>query len=95
MKKALLLVSSVFLLCSCKKEKERSVTVQKDCTGVYLRVDGKDYHVCNDGLLEKYPSGTAVKASYKPVSDCPEQSDRIVCMMLHENEGWIEVLSVH
>lgn len=94
MKKLLLLPLLACVLLSCKKEKLRSMTVQKDCTGVYLRVDGKDYHVCNDGLLEKYPSGASVMASFRPVKDCPDQADRIVCMMYHENEGWVEISSL-
>jgi hypothetical protein len=94
MKKAFLFSAMAFALISCKKEKLRSMTVVKDCTGVYLRVDGKDYHVCNDGLLEKYSSGASVMATVKTISDCPEQSDRIVCMMFHENEGWVEIVSL-
>lgn len=94
MRKILLFPILAFGLLSCKKDKLRSMTVQKDCTGVYLRVDGKDYHVCNDGLLEKYPPGTIVTAAFRSIPDCPEQADRIVCMMLHPHEGWVEITSL-
>ena len=35
------------LLISCEKERTEKVTVIKDCTGSYLRFDGKDYLICN------------------------------------------------
>lgn len=70
-------------------------TVVRDCTGTYLRTeDGKDYNVCNLEAVEPYPAGTRVEADFKRISACPAAAERIVCYMLHANEGWIEVTSV-
>lgn len=93
-KNVFLLAFTAIALCSCKKESLRKMTVIRDCTGTYLRADGKDYHVCNDGLLSGYKGGVAVMANIRPVSECAEQNDRIVCMMLHQNEGWVQVTRV-
>jgi hypothetical protein len=93
MKNVLLLGAlALFTLTSCKKETTRKMTVIKDCTGSYLRIDGKDYNVCNYAMLEPFPNNATVTASYKRISGCT--NDRIVCMMFHENEGWIEVVAI-
>jgi DhnA family fructose-bisphosphate aldolase class Ia len=88
----LLILLPVFIVfASCSKHRMASMTVVKDCTGVYLRQDKKDYHVCNDEILSALKDGSEVKASFVKVQGCPAQKDRMVCMMYHENEGWIEV----
>lgn len=92
MKKIIHLVTVLLLMAfSCKKENQL-VTVVKDCTGTYLHYDGKDYHVCNPEKLSTYPNGSKVNASFKKIDECNGSAkDAIVCMMVHENEGWIEV----
>jgi hypothetical protein len=85
---------ALFTLTACKKESGKKMTVVKDCTGSYLRSDGKDYHICNVGKIEAFADGATVTASYKKVTDCKEQSDKIVCMMYHANEGWIEIVAI-
>ena len=68
------------------------MTVIRDCTGTYLRLDGKDYHVCNLEKVSSYPNGTNVVVTFKKIKDCTGlANDAIVCQMLHANEGWIEV----
>jgi hypothetical protein len=94
------LAALVMLTASCNKRgceepTIRPMTVIRDCTGTYLRVDGKDYNVCNLDAVAAYADGATIDARFKQIADCPEAADRIVCYMLHENEGWVEVLSVH
>ena len=82
------------MFLSCKKEcgKSQTVTVVKDCTGTYLRVDGKDYLVCNREKVSSFADGTTVNASFKKINECDGSAkDAFVCMMFHENEGWIKV----
>ena len=69
------------------------MTVIKDCTGSYIRFNGNDYHICNVEIVESYDNGTEVKAFFKKKDDCPD-SDEIVCEMLHNNEGWINVTKI-
>lgn len=92
MNKIICITAVFFLLAfSCKKENQ-SVMVVKDCTGTYLRFDGKDYHVCNPEKVSSFDNGATVNATFKKIKDCNGSAkDAIVCMMVHQNEGWIEV----
>lgn len=95
--KRILFLLAVFtvLAVACKKTPRTTVTVVRDCTGTYLRMDGKDYLVCNLEQVERFADGAVVKASFKRLKECNGSAkDRIVCMMVHEHEGWIEVLSI-
>lgn len=96
-----LLFLSLFLIAlgACTKEdncsKNEEMTVITDCTGTYLRVNGKDYHVCNTEKMTGFQNFQVVVADYKKIDECKgSAADDIVCMMLHENEGWIEVTSI-
>jgi hypothetical protein len=61
-----------------------------------LRIDGKDYHVCNLEKVASFSDGTNVNASFKIIKECNGSAEEeIVCMMLHVNEGWIEVQKVN
>lgn len=83
------------LMVSCKKVPLSEVVVVRDCTGTYLRKDGKDYMVCNLEQVSQFEDGTKLRASFKRINQCKgSAADQIVCMMVHQNEGWIEVLKV-
>lgn len=97
MKNFLILAVMFLSFTSCKKEcnKGSEVTVIVDCTGSYLRSGGKDYHVCNPEKLSGFQNNELVYADYKKIKVCNgSAADDIVCMMAHENEGWIEVKSI-
>jgi len=80
------------LFSSCKKERNQIVTVERDCTGTYLRLDGKDYQVCNLEKVSSFSDGATVTATFRKIKECNGSAkDAIVCYMLHANEGWIEV----
>ena len=84
------------LSCACTKISDDSMKVVRDCTGTYLRFEGKDYHVCNLDKLSGFSDGQTVKASFKQVKKCNYKSQPdVVCMMYHENEGWIQILKVN
>lgn len=68
------------------------MTVIKDCTGSYLRFNGKDYQICNIEIVEGFESGVEVEASFERIEDC--KNNWVVCFMLHENEGWINVTEI-
>ena len=69
--------------------------VVRDCTGTYLQKDGKDYQVCNLEKVQAFAAGQSVTVSYKKLSVCKgSAADAIVCLMLHANEGWIEVVDI-
>ena len=95
MKKSLSITTVAVLLTlfSCKRE-TNTMTVIKDCTGTYLRMDGKDFHVCNIGKLSLFSTGTTVNATFKKIDNCKRLEDMVVCKMLHPNEGLIEIVKL-
>ncbi len=82
-----LLLVLAFAVCGCKRINKEAVII-KDCTGTYLRIKGKDYHVCNYEIAAGYASGTEVTATFKKINECNDPS---LCLIAHQNEGWIEV----
>jgi hypothetical protein len=97
MKKWTLLTATIFLLTitSCKRELDQTVTVVRDCTGTYLRLDGLDYQVCNLEAVASFSDEAAVIASFKKVKTCNGSgNEQIVCELYHQNEGWIEVSEI-
>ena len=94
MKKIIFITTTIFLLIifSCKKERNQTVVIVRDCTGTYLRWEGKDYQVCNLEKVSSFSGGKKVTATFKRVKECSTSTkDPVFCYMLHTNEGWIEV----
>lgn len=82
----------ILFFASCTKEAYQSVTVIRNCTGTYLRLDGKDYIVCNTEKVNSFPNGAAVTARFKNIKECNGSAKyAIVCYMAYANEGWIEI----
>ena len=81
-------------LMSCDKSKVK-MTVVKDCTGVYLRDNSRDYLVCNDEILENYSAGDKIKVSYDDLEECFGILEPVVCEMAHIYDGKIEVTEIH
>lgn len=91
-----LAVIAMAFLTSCSAAKiDQKATIVRDCTGTYLRIDAKDYLVCNTDILKNYKEGHVVTATFKKVKDCPEFNGIMVCMMYHENEGTIRISKVN
>jgi len=91
-------ISSILVwlvICSCQKAKNKSVILVQDCTGTYLRLDSKDFKVCNLEKTEGFTNGTSVIASYRKIKDCNGSAKNVTtCKMYHKNEGWIEVQKI-
>lgn len=90
--KTVLTSGIILALLGCGKNKN-SAEVIRDCTGVYLRIDHQDYKVCNTESLESYSDGAKVKATYKKVNSCANDTN-VVCMMYHAYVNEIEVSKV-
>jgi hypothetical protein len=59
-------------------------------------MDGKDFRVCNLEAVNNFQNNQQVRASFIRIQECKGSArDAIVCMMLHKNEGWIEVKEIH
>lgn len=66
--------------------------VVKDCTGVYLRFNSKDYRVCNLDKVSSFPDGATVKTTFKKIDSCSDPGQTVfVCNLYHESEGYINV----
>ena len=94
---AIALIALVCMSSSCAstKIKQESVKLVRDCTGTYLRFNEKDYKVCNLNKVSDYSDGQMVTASFRKSDQCTDKSQPdMVCMMYHENEGWIQVTDI-
>lgn len=91
----ILLAISLLTFSACEKVTSEQMTVVRDCTGTYLRYQGKDYQVCNLEKVSEFPDGTPVKVTFEKIDNCTGSAiTAIVCEMLHQNEGWIEVKNI-
>lgn len=87
-------VFALTTLSSCDKSKVK-MTVVKDCTGVYLRDNSRDYFVCNDEILENYSAGDKIKVTYDNLEECFGILEPVSCEMAHIYDGKIEVTEIH
>ncbi|MEN8927615.1 MAG: hypothetical protein ABF242_03450 [Flavobacteriales bacterium] len=91
----IILVISITLLFSCNKEKiDQEATIVRDCTGTYLRIDTKDYLVCNFEVTNGFSENDRVTASFKKIEYC-EALDIITCELYHKNYGLINVTEIN
>ena len=82
-------------LNSCSTVGGIEAVVVRDCTGTYVRVEGKDHLVCNRDKLKGFEEGDTVRVRFKSTSYCNELKDEVVCMMYHEHEGMVKVIKVN
>ena len=94
MKYSIIVLCLGILTLACAKKNGVEASITRDCTGTYIRIQDKDYLVCNINSVAEYNEGDKVKVSYKVVTDCPEKEGLMVCMMYHENEGMVRTLKV-
>ncbi|MES2799405.1 MAG: hypothetical protein V4638_05265 [Bacteroidota bacterium] len=91
-----LLCGFAFLMNSCAVSKSVEAKVVRDCTGVYVRIDEKDYLVCNKSKLVNFENGDLVLVKSNEtdnIDECEGKND-IVCMMYHEHAAVVTVSSI-
>ena len=95
MKKFFIVGVLVFLLGmqSCETEKNVKAVYIIDCTGDYLRVDGKDYYICNFERFSGILDGTEVTAFFSFVDEC--YVSRSDCYLYHQVDDWIEIKNMY
>lgn len=95
--KRIVLLSFVFLFLginySCSKLNKK-MEIVRDCTGVYLKKDNKEYKVCNESKLESYSTGDKIKVEYDVLVECFGLIEPTVCLLYHEYESLIEVTKI-
>lgn len=96
MKKILLVIAILGLTqVSCKKEKFVQAAIARDCTGTYLRVDGKDYRVCNLEMTDKFQNGQPVNVTFTKMKECNKSGNFApICYLYHQYDSFVEVLKI-
>lgn len=81
-----------FLVSNCEKNNLQEAIIVRDCTGVYLQMNGQDFFVCNREKLDKFEAGDDVKVSVQSLKSC--DNNFAVCLMLHQSAGIVKVNQV-
>lgn len=81
------------VLGGCNKPQEQDMTVVRDCSGTYLRLNNKDYQVCNTATTNNFAVGTRVKVVFRSAGECKEATGA-VCELYHPSEGWIKIVHI-
>lgn len=86
--KPLILIFTIVMLFSCKKESYTNATIIKNCTGTYLRVLDKEYFVCNVKKTASFDNQQKVLASFNLIKECKSLSiGNPICAMYYPNNG--------
>jgi len=92
--KTIIIHIAMLFLVGCKKD-PFSAKIVRDCTGTYLRDNGKDYKICNVEKVNGIDDEQRISATYRKIETCqPLITDSVVCEMYHPHEGWVEVLEL-
>lgn len=89
----LLLIVLTLVLSSCSKWSKK-MEVIRDCTGLYLKKDTKEYKVCNESKLESIATGEKIKVDYDVLSECFGLIEPPTCTEFHNFENLIEVVRI-
>jgi hypothetical protein len=94
-----LTIGSLLIVCSltisCKKERNIEATIITDCTGTYLRINRKDYKVCNLEKTENINHGQAVEVTFKKIDECNASGNfPTTCYLNHPFEAWAQIIKI-
>ncbi|MCI5059379.1 MAG: hypothetical protein MRY83_24920 [Flavobacteriales bacterium] len=93
MKKIVVIVTLTIGMFGCSKKRNTDAKVIRNCTGIYLNVDNKNYKVCNRDILQNYENEEPLTATFKKAEDCDLQSE-LVCFMHFDFEHYIEIKDI-
>ena len=91
MKNLLVGIFAITILGSCGKFRGNA-TIVRDCTGTYLRMDNRDYLICNPSMAESYENGSSVTVKYQTDDEC--NLTGAACYMYHESHGNVKIISI-
>ena len=92
--RVLLMLTIVLAIGSSCSKLSKKMEVVRDCTGVYLKKDKKEYKVCNESKIENIATGEKIKVDYDVLSECFGLIEQPTCMLYHEYESLIEVVRI-
>ncbi|MEO7049078.1 MAG: hypothetical protein ABI091_27485 [Ferruginibacter sp.] len=92
----IIIICLVQTLFSCKKDLTTNGIIIKDCTGTYLRLNEKDYKVCNLEKVSSFQSDTNVRVTFKQLKNCEGTANSTpICYLLHQYVAWIEIEDIN
>ena len=91
---SILCLSIIALSVSSCSKSLSSGTIVQDCTGTYLKLNNKDYLICNPEIAIGYPNGSSVEVKYNSKSSYPTDAYEAVCLVLHESYGFVEITKI-
>jgi hypothetical protein len=90
-----ILLAVCILTFSCKKEKNIEAIIITDCTGAYLRINSKDYKICNIEKIANFTNRQTVDVIFKKIDKCNGSGNFVTtCLLYHQYESWAEILNV-
>jgi hypothetical protein len=89
---AVCIIYIVSAACQKRISAAKQAIVVRDCTGVYLRMEEKDYLVCNVSLLEGKENGASVHVFFRKIDECLRPEAR--CLLFHPAEGIISIIKI-
>lgn len=90
----LLLASSLLTFYSCSKDfLQVEATIERNCTGTYLKVDDVFYYICNQDKVSSYTNGQAISVSYAALEGC-KTKPVATCDLNFGHEGIIEIKEI-
>lgn len=75
------------------KAKWPKATLERDCTGTYIDVNGLDYQVCNSDKLKDVAEGAWLAIDFKELEECSNPDNQYICYMAREFHGLAHVKS--
>ncbi len=85
---------NLIFLNSCSKQLTTEGYLNKNCTGDYIKINSKEYLICNYKMIENIANGSKINFNYKLVNQCSENDNRVHCLMLYEHDGFIEIKKI-
>lgn len=82
-----------FVMSGCYRVAGVKGEIERNCTGVYLKIEDTFLRICNTASVVAYADGALVKASYTDADQCSADGD-IVCAMYFPNDGRIDIKKV-
>ncbi len=82
-----ILIMGIF--ASCEKNNFKSAKLLRDCTGTYLRINAKDYFVCNPKKVSSFADQSEIKVAFTLKSHCTD--GLFHCEMLRPFDGYLTV----
>lgn len=92
---ALLIIIPFLGIISCSKQSSE-ITLVRDCTGTYARINGDDWLICNYADITDYPDGSVMDVEFIQLQECSaSEPPESTCLEYHESRGFIRISAIN